>query len=237
MKIGVRNPFDRDMIGLKTAMDARVIFSPQWIFQKWNFLSWATKLPPPKIGYTQDFDSVLSAPKTLRYRQQTRNILEYTGTGEDWRVELARMYIERSRVGVIKSYEQFLRTEALQTETVWSQSDHWGDPRVPLGTWFFRLSSWDGTEIPWINELSPVPQRPGMVYDDMPDEIGLWYPLHSNASNNIHLVVPGGYVLRVFFECNGALANTYQPHVGARLRGSIQSSFSIESQHQIRSYW
>lgn len=235
--IGIRNPFDRDIIGFRTAINARVIASPAWTFQKWNYLKWVTSLPPPKPGYKQDFDDVRSNPKSLRYRQQTIGIQNYPGSGEDWRIELARYYVEQSRVGIVKSYEQFLRTESLQTETVWSGSSHWGDPRTPLGTWFFRLSSWQGQNIAWINQLNPVPTRPDYPFEDMPDETGIWYPLHSSTSNNIHLIVPGGYVLRVFFECDGDDANTYLPSVGARLRGSIQSSFSPESRYQIRTHW
>lgn len=230
------SPFDTELRGLRNAINASVIFSPKWMRKNYDFMRWVNKLPPPKNSWQSDFDSVLAAPKTIRNHQQSIGPVTYPGTGaESWRVELSRFTVPQKKVGIIKAYEQFLSTTTLQAvETVWSISSQWGDPRSPIGTWFFRLSPYNGNVIPWINQLNPIPTRPGIPYNDMPDENGIWFPLCSAASNNIHLVVPGGYILRLFWECD---ANIISPIVAGRLRGFLQSSISDESRYNIRANW
>lgn len=229
------NPFDEEIKGFRRAIDATVIFSPLWMRNKWRFLNWATKIKPSKQSWKSDYDSVWSAPKSIRNHQQSIGFVTYPGTGiEDWRVELSRFAVPTGKVGIIKAYEQILETTD-QTTVVWSLSEHWGDPRVPIDvTWFFRLSRYEGRTIPWVNQLNPHPQRPGAPYTDVPDETGIWFPLGGNQSNNIHLIVPGGYVLRLFCEIG---ATSFSPTVAARLRGYLQSSFSSESRFSIRSNW
>lgn len=231
----LQSPFDRELKGLKKAIDASIIFSPGWMRRNYNFLKWTKSLPPPVQSWKADFDSVWSSPKSIHNYQQSIGVLTYPGTGaESWRVELSRFIVPLKQVGVIKAYEQFLSTTEVQTETVWSIATRWGDPRAPIGTWYFRLSPYTGLDIPWVNQLNPTVLRPGSPYNDVPDETGLWFPLGSSTSNNIHLLVPGGYVLRLFWEC---AATSLSPSVGARLRGYLQSSFSVESRNAIRSYW
>lgn len=229
------NPFDEEIKGLRRAIDASVIFAPLWMRRNWRFAQWANSLPPAKQSWKADFDSVLSAPKTIRYQQQSAGLMTYPGTGvESWRVELARFAVPRGKVGIVKSYEQFLETTDQTTET-WSSIDNWGDPRVPVnGTWFFRLSQFNGLMIPWVNQLNPSTYRVGTPYTDIPDETGLWFPLGGAQSNNVHFVVPGGYVLRLFWEVE---ATVFEPVVAARLRGYMQSSFSDESRWSVRVNW
>lgn len=229
------NPFDVELKGFRTAINASVIFSPKWMRKNYAFLNWTKSLRPPKKSWQADFDSVWSAPKSIHNHQQSIGILTYPGTGaESWRVELSRFTVPQKQVGIVKAYEQFLSTVELQTETVWSLATRWGDPRTPLGTWFFRLSQYSGITLPWINQLNPPAVHPGIPYNDVPDETGIWFPLGSSTSNNIHLIVPGGYILRLFWECD---ATNLTPSVGARMRGYLQSSMSVESRYSIRAHW
>jgi hypothetical protein len=230
---------DLSAIGLLRAFDLGIVLEPYWRFElDEHFWRFALSQSPTKEGdKLADRQSLLSHPEVLRYRQNSHGFLQHPDEGpafSPWRVELARYAVQVGQVGIIKALEQFVASTDGQTETVWTASERWGDPRVPFGTWVYRISPFQGTEPPWVNQLNPIPTRPGMPYTDLEPEGNLWFPVHCGSSQNIHLLVPGGYVFRVFWECDEL---EVRPTVACKLRGSVQGQFSPFAEVETRAHW
>lgn len=154
--------------------------------------------------------------------------------GLDWMVELSRYAVPYGSVGIIKSFEQYVR----QGETILSSSDHWGDP-FPLTLairWFLRLSPHHHLSNPWISieGASAIPDYlPGIAYSDLSQSDDIWFPAASSAAGNVHFVVPGSYVLRLI----AIVESSEEIAIAAKLAGSVQSDTNQEAQNMVRTTW
>lgn len=165
-----------------------------------------------------------------------------------WLVELARWTVPFGYFGVVKSYEQYLSVPAVQGgENVLSASGRWGDPfplgitsAAPILRWYLRLSPIQSAlGLAWFEAAGAgaIPDRlPGTPYTDLDSTSGLWYPASSPAAHNIHLPVPGGYVLRAFLLA-GAQAADAPLSAYLRLTGTIQAETNDSAQQVARESW
>lgn len=182
------------------------------------------------------YESLSTHPHSIRYRFNTRGRVVHPGPAlEPWRVELARFAVPQRYFGVIRAFEQWISYKVEQDFVIYYAGlIQYGEPFVDAaagiqGTWFMRLFPNDGQIRPWLNQINPPEERPGIPYQDWEDQNGIWYPAHSDAAQNIRLTVPGGYELAVFWECDGntnAGGKGWSPAVSAAFKGGIQSSFN-----------
>lgn len=155
---------------------------------------------------------------------------------QPWMVELARYPVVYGSVGIIKSFEQYVS----QGQSIFSTSSNWGDP-FSLGSdisWYLRLTKIDRLNDPWISisGASAVPNYlPGIAYDDLPRTDDIWFPATSCAATNVHLVVPGGYYLRVVIIVAAQQGDPI--NVACKLAGSVQSETNNEAQMTVRTSW
>ena len=184
-----------------------------------------------------DFDSSLFHPHAIRYVMNSRG--RQTHPGEQafapWLVELARFDVPRGYTGIVRSFEQYAAAAGLAG---WTVVDTVGNPFADVdagvsGSWVCRLTPFDGRALPWVSVLNP-PGLPGIPYPDMPDTIGIWYPAGSDAAQNVRLTVPGGFSLRVFWQCDSL---DVQPAVALSLKGSIQGSYTPRFLDYTRGQW
>jgi hypothetical protein len=175
-------------------------------------------------------------PQTRRYQQaRMPSVSALTQpTASAWMAELSRFPVPFGSIGVIKGFEQY----AEQQGTVYSNSEHWGNPfPVPTLRWYFRLSHMQTLGSPWINVsgASAIPDYlPGTSYDDFADTFGLWFPAGSSAASNVHFIVPGGFVLRLIVLVS-ATGNPVS--VAAKIVGSTQSELHNDAQFMARTTW
>lgn len=195
---------------------------------------WANSAPNPWLHQQSSWQ----LPTTRRYRQ-TRQApstpLVQPNPALDWLVELARFPVPYGSVGIIKSFEQFVR----QGETTWTETTYWGNPYPSSLSvrWFFRLSPLSKTAAPWINSTGAsaiADYLPGTAYDDFPESRGIWFPASSSASSNIHLPVPGNNVLRIL-----AIVEASQTActIAAKLTGTTQIETNSDAQFVVRTTW
>jgi hypothetical protein len=182
-------------------------------------------------------ESSWQLPTTRRYLQTRHPPIAPTvqpDSGQNWIVEVARASVPFGSVGIIKSLEQYVA----DTDTIWTDSDHWGNPYPPFSIrWFFRLSPIAHVAAPWINTsgASALPDYlPGTSYDDLAESTGIWFSASSSASTNIHLPIPGGEVLRVV-----CIVGTHQSpvRIAAKLAGTVQAETNADAQHVVRTSW
>jgi hypothetical protein len=186
-------------------------------------------------------------PATRRY-QSSRNPpgapLVQPLSDSDWLVELARWPVPAGSVGILKAFEQFFSRISLGGETVYTTSQHWGNPYPTypdsVGVrWYLRLSPIAEVAGPWRNEsgASAIPEYlPGIPYDDLPWTEDLWYPAASSSSANIHLPIPGNYFLRVISIVSASESQT-QARIAAKVAGTIQTELSRDTQFMLRTSW
>lgn len=162
-----------------------------------------------------------------------------------WLVELARWPVPYGYFGVVKSLEQYLSTPVLEgPPSVWSASGRWGDPWYPGWTdsimWHLRLTPIDRLPgLPWFvaTGVNAIPDSlPDSSYSDLDSTPYLWYPAASPAAHNIHLPIPGGYVLRVFLLAGPRTAQD-QLYAACRVTGTTQAETNIEAQNVARCSW
>lgn len=177
-------------------------------------------------------------PETRRYavskHNPSGNPLTQPDAAQSWLVELARFTVPYGSIGMIKSIEQYLS----HSENNWTESAKWGVP-YPTGvdvSWHFRLSK-IASSIPWVSTSGTSATQeylPGIPHPDLPNTDDIWYPASSPASTHVHIIVPGGYILRAF-----AIVGSSQSEAGVaiRLTGSTQSETNNEAQKVIRSEW
>ena len=178
-------------------------------------------------------------PATRRYvqsRQPPTVPVSQPDPAQDWMVEVARYPVPYGSIGIIKSLEQYVS----QGETIFTVSANWGDPfasEVPI-SWHLRLSPISQVGVGWVSfqGASVDPNYlPGMPYTDMARTDDIWFPAASCASANIHLVIPGAYVLRVFCIVDGSQGEAVS--VACRLAGTIQLETNDEAQVALRTTW
>ena len=195
-------------------------------------------------GYTHipnqaDYESALYHPHAVRFHFSTRNRQVHPGLVAPfapWRIELARFDVPVGYVGIIRSFGQYLAFNGLPG---WTPVNAPGNPFADTdagipGNWIFRLSPFDGTTLPWLSILNPIPELPGGHYPDGPGGGGIWFPTGSDAETTVRCTVPGGHSLRVFWEC---AAVNVQPAAAAVLKGQIQGAYSPRSVDLTRGQW
>lgn len=195
-----------------------------------------------------DYFNGAENPKSMHFRESSRGRLQHPSSvapWDEWTVELARFEVPRGAIGIVKGFEQYLAQNALGQLPgfVYTQTCRWGipgpwltglaNPIADQGLWSFQLWKLGQISPVWMNFLGPV-NLPGLPYTDFPQEEELWFPAGSPASQNIHLVVPGGWILRLFFR---SPAQAVRIEVAAKLKGFVQSAHSEETKKSIRSYW
>ncbi|MCK4785546.1 MAG: hypothetical protein KAV87_17465 [Desulfobacteraceae bacterium] len=181
--------------------------------------------------------STWQLPATRRY-QQSKQPPEAPSVqpdaGLDWVVELSRYPVPYGSIGIIKSYEQFMSAGG----TIWTASEHWGNPYPSAAVrWYFRLSPISRLAAPWINAsgLSAIPDYlPGTAYDDFAASNDIWFPAASPASSNIHLPIPGDFLIRLVAIVG---ASEEAVTISAKLAGTIQSETNDDAQFVARTSW
>jgi len=184
-------------------------------------------------------------PKSLHYLDNSMGRYQHpeiTSPYAEWTVELARFVVTRGSVGVVKGFEQYLAQdeEGQEPGFVYTQNSRWGipgpwqtglnNPITNPGIWHFRLSPLASGAHPAINQTGNVP-LPGIAYSDFPQENLLWNPAGSASCNNVHFLVPSGFMLRLIYWTP---VQSVRLEVAAKLRGWIQSDLSPESAINVR---
>jgi hypothetical protein len=239
------NPFDqeaKDVYQFTRSRDNPVPF-PDWVdnlaFQS-NLKNFISKVPPK--SWFRDmpyYESLYMSPKAIRYQMDSVGRVTYPGTRPGaWRVELARFPVPQRYTGIVRGFEQWLGVVTVQGTI--NSVIAYGNPFVDsdaniLGTWFMRLFPFDGTMRPWINQLNPNPEQPGIPYSDFPQQTGVWFPTHSDAAESVRFPVPGGYELSIFWESAPTISAI--PVVSAAFKGGIQSAFSPRALDQYLGSW
>lgn len=239
-----QNPFDdaARMAAIVLKSRDNPVPPPDWIsgLIPRTFRSYMLRsIPGPTNPHRKaEFEGCLYHPNTIRYRINTLGRQIHPGTQriDPWRVELARFDVPFGDVGIVRSLEQYLAAAAVSGWTIVSTiGNPFGDTDAGIpGQWFLRLSPFQGEILPWVNVLNPPPEMPGTAYTDWVDQTGIWYPVHSDSSQNIRLVVPGGYSLRAFWQC-GPLQVI--PAVALTLKGGVQGVYSGFSLNHLRGSW
>lgn len=194
---------------------------------------------------TADLENAGASPKSIRFRSMSRGRQVHPSTSAPfaaWTVELARFIVPFGKVGVVKGFEQYLAQEADDPNPafVYTQNSRWGIPGpwhtgltneiTDAGKWHFRLKVISRTAPSWWNLLG-AGTLPDLPYTDFAHETGLWWPAGSDASQNTHMIIPGGHMLRVFFETP---AQSVRLEAAAKLRGWVQSDRTPETSYNVR---
>lgn len=192
-----------------------------------------------------DLENAGKSPKSIRFRESSRGRALHPETiapYSPWCVELARFAVPTGTVGVVKGFEQYLAQmeELQQPGFVYTQNARWGIPGpwhsglaneiIDPGVWNFRLHGIQRSEPAWWQAIGPS-TLPDMPYTDFSNEPGLWWPAGCASCQNIHLVVPAGFILRVFYSTP---AQAVRLEVAAKLKGFIQSDRTPESALNVR---
>jgi hypothetical protein len=216
-----------------------------------RFLNWMERQSAGRDTVRKE--SAGLSPESIHIRIHNRPLQEHPDTVAPfraWSVELARFDVPNGYVGIVKGFEQYLAHQAIpqgDTAFVYTSSARWGIPWTRYsgnafelpdgGTWHFRLSRIGSRPRPWWNEVGPqAVNLPDNSYPDFPSETGLWWPAGSAASQNVHMVIPAGYSLRVIWY-QAARALGARVEVAARLKGYVQSDSTAESRYNVRSRW
>lgn len=185
------------------------------------------------------YESLYHTPKAIRYQMDSAGRVTHPGaTLVPWRVELARFPVPHRYIGIVRGFEQFIGRVNLSggVDSVIAYGDPFSDQSSGVqGRWFMRLFPFDGAIRPWINQLNPQAEEPGLPYPDFPSQIGIWFAAHSDSANSIRLPIPGGFELAVFWECDASV--TSRPVVGAAFKGGIQSALNKKAMDHYLGSW
>lgn len=225
---------------LGRAIRFNILPEPRWKARLNNaFIRWAFSQPVPRGFYSINKDeNPEQNPKTQRYWEHTFGLMEAPSGTTPWVIELARISIPDSFVGVCKGFEQFVDVEG---ESPVTTSDDWGNPFILPDeiriTWYFRLERCDTGEPPQINasSVSPMILLPGEPHFDVSEMRDLWFPAASPPSQSFHMTVGGRYRLRILAIVERD--EEYDIGIAAKIRGFRISSFGIFSNQSIRSIW
>lgn len=216
-----------------------------------RFLQWMESRSPGSPLIQMEAGGL--SPESIHVRIHNRPLQEHpdaVAPFSHWSIELARFDVPSGCIGVVKGFEQYLAHQAVDgvdTAFVYTQNSRWGIPWVrytgnalelpDAGTWHFRLSPITRRPIAWFNRVGAQAGRlPDTSYTDFPADTGLWWPAGSPASQNLHLLVPGGYSLRVIWEHAERIAGA-RVEVAAKIKGFVQSDKTPESRYNVRSRW
>lgn len=194
---------------------------------------------------TADWENAGKSPKSIRFRESSRGRVVHPGESPPfaaWNVELARFAVPRGKIGVVKGFEQYLAQSAVLENPayIYTQNSRWGIPGPwhtgianPIsnpGVWHFRLHNIRRAVPPWWT-LVGAGSLPDLPYTDFAHEEELWWPAGSAASQNIHLIVPAGYLLRLIYTTP---EQSVRLEVAAKLKGYVQSDRTPETAHNVR---
>lgn len=188
-----------------------------------------------------------ASPESIHFRAHSFDRQVHDGTIgttlalAEWQVELARFEVPLGHVGVIKGFEQYLaQSDIAQGDLVYTQNSRWGIPGPwysaagglsDIGVWNFRLRKINRRAVPHFVHYGPLFALPDLPYTDFPQETLLWWPAGSAASQNIHLLIPPGYMLRVIYV---SPEQDVRLDVACKLKGYIQSNQSVEMANNLR---
>ena len=194
---------------------------------------------------TADFENAGRSPKSIRFRESSRGRVEHPETSPTysaWNTELARFSVPIGKVGIIKGFEQYLAQQAEGEEPafVYTQNSRWGipgpwhtglnNPITNQGIWHFRLRRIQRRSLPWWDLIGPG-TLPDLPYTDFSSENELWWPAGCAASQNVHLIIPAGYMLRIFYTTP---AQDVRLEVACKIKGYLQSDRTDESAYNVR---
>jgi hypothetical protein len=230
--------------GLKYAIESNVINEPRWRSRLNNgYLRWAMSRFPSysPIQNKAIFERPEQSPLSQHYWEQTEGLIAAPANLIPWVVELARIHVPDSWVGVMKSFEQVLIHVDVQNPIYFSQSGQWGNPfNLPATVqvrWHFRVERDDFGEPPLVNGSSLAPETllPGNPHPDFPWADDLWFPAAAPPSQNIHLIIGSGQRLRIVAVVQRTVL--YDLSIAAKIRGFRQSAYHPMTQLAIRSIW
>ncbi|MDD3380026.1 MAG: hypothetical protein PHD68_02260 [Rugosibacter sp.] len=187
------------------------------------------------------YDRPEANPATQHYFENTQGLIAAPAGVAPWVVELARVVIPESWVGVIKSFEEVAIHEDVASPLYFSRSDSWGNPFVIPSTvtvrFHIRIERCDAGEPAYINAVAPVPEilLPGEAHPDWPWTDDLWFPAASAVGQNIHVTVGSGYRMRVIAIVRRTVA--YDVSLAVRIRGFRQSAYDPMTKLALRSIW
>jgi hypothetical protein len=203
---------------------------------------------------TGDLENAGVSPKSIHFRTDSRGRRVHPDEQapyREWTVELARFIVPDGHVGVVKGIDQYLAAQWDIPDGVdafvWSQNSRWGVPGAwyadlaagspiitDLGVWHFRLHNITQRGLPpWYDATGPAP-LPDLPYTDFPFDSQLWFPAGSASSQNVHLIIPAGHVLRVLYV---APEQDARFEAACKLRGFVQSDRTPESSLNVRTNW
>lgn len=187
----------------------------------------------PWLGEQQSWQ----LPATRRYSQSRHapdSPLTQPNAAENWMVELARYPVPYGCVGIIKSWEQYVS----QDQDVLTSLSAWGNPYPSVDLeWYLRLFPLSRNAVPWtsISGASAIRDYlPGIPYDDLPESYGIWFPATSPPSTNVHLVIPGDYVLRVFCIVS---ASSTAVTISTKITGTVQNELNRNAKFTVDTTW
>jgi len=222
-----------------------IVAEPRWHSRiNTAFIRWAVSQPrvTSDIRSKQFFEKPESNPHTLLSWENTVGLVSAPAGVVPWLVELSRIAIPESNVGVLKSLEQYVFHDDVQNPAVYSISGNWGNPFVLASTaltvtWFFRLERVTGNEPAWINvsTLTPRSALPGEPGFEIPEMRDLWFPAGSPASQNVHMTIGGRYRLRVLALVERSA--DFSMAIACKIRGFRLSAFDDLTLLPIRAIW
>lgn len=229
--------------GLTVAISKGIAREPRWrarLNSAWLTSVIEAELPIPAFPDRQRFDFADRNPLSMRTWENTRGLIAHPGGTDPWLVELARQPVEFNTLSVVKSFEQVLEHADIEDPIHFSQSGNWGRPFIfPVGLairWYFRLSPYNGASPPWINVFNPAPQDwPGEPHFDISEMQDLWFPAGSPPTQSFHMLIGGGYLLRILALVE--LDAEYDLSIAAKIRGYSVGAYGVSSQLAIRSLW
>jgi hypothetical protein len=226
-------------------IDKNVLREPSWRERLNNaFLSWAMSVQPPASDVIPEqgkYERAADNPLTQNYFESAPVVMTHPGGVGDWLAEVARVIVPKSRVGVVKGFEQFLVHDDIAGDTVFSRADSWGNPflasdiaAVDSVRWLWRIEPTTGAVPAMISQVNP-PMIPGIPHPNVPEMTDLWFPATSAAAQNIHVTIGGGNTLRVFALIT--LNAEYALRVAAKVKGFTISQYDPMTKIAIRSIW
>lgn len=203
-----------------------------------EFLTTGSKQVYP--SYLPDTESMLYHPTAIRLISSHSERQIHPGSiGQAWRIELVRFCVPLRYTGIIRGISQYM---GILNNGVVTSIVQFGNPYTDIdngivGNWYMRINRCDNQNQfrPYVNQLSPQSYISGMHYTEFTPHSGIWYPAHSEAGNNIRMIVPGGYEVSLYWECDSSITNI--PVIGASIQGGIQSSVSEYSRNHFIGAW
>lgn len=199
-----------------------------------NYVRQSRLFPRPRKN--ADWPRTWKQPSTQQYYEHIYPWIHQPAALPEWLVETARFPVPYGSQGVLKCIDMSAQSGTINVTVngYWGRIHITGASEMAYSRWFFRLSNFDGTQPP--RHESNDQNLPGMPFGHLHELRYFTYPL-SAGDNYIHAVIPGGYMLRMFFWARGGGGTDRWSYITGRLRGYIQSGYNEEAAHNARSGW